>query len=160
MDWLETSKTRSIWAVKGDYQHCGMYDQQSLRSACVTRSLIRAFASGLNILWVLSYWLNIIGVSKPKGRLQRLVWVYTCQNATLLEITCRGSYMIRIYGVWRFRVIIIFHLFQGIYDMHIHVQGVPILGWEPPLMSSNISARYVDLRYHQTHFEGSPYTHS
>ena len=24
-------------------------------------------------------------------RLHRLVWVYTCQNATLLEITCRGS---------------------------------------------------------------------
>ena len=27
-----------------------------------------------------------------KGRLQRLVWVYTCQNATLLEITCLGSF--------------------------------------------------------------------
>ena len=26
-----------------------------------TRSLIRAFASRLNIQWVLSYWLNIIG---------------------------------------------------------------------------------------------------
>ena len=25
-----------------------------------TRSLIRAFASGLNILWLLSYWLNNI----------------------------------------------------------------------------------------------------
>ena len=25
-----------------------------------TRSLIRAFASGLNILWVLSYWLSIV----------------------------------------------------------------------------------------------------
>ena len=25
------------------------------------------------------------------GRVYRLVWVYTCQNATLLEITCRGS---------------------------------------------------------------------
>ena len=30
------------------------------------------------------------GVSKFKRRLRRLVWVYTCQNATLLEITCRG----------------------------------------------------------------------
>ena len=30
------------------------------------------------------------GVSKFNRRLHRLVWVYTCQNATLLEITCRG----------------------------------------------------------------------
>ena len=33
-----------------------------------------------------SFW-----VSKLKRRLHRLVWVYTCQNATLLEITCRFS---------------------------------------------------------------------
>ena len=31
-------------------------------------------------------------VPKDKRGLQRLVWVYTFQNATLLEITCRGSY--------------------------------------------------------------------
>ena len=28
-----------------------------------------------------------------KRRLHRLVWIYSCQNATLLEITCRGSIM-------------------------------------------------------------------
>ena len=33
------------------------------------------------------------GVSKLKGRLHRLAWVYTCQNTKLLEITCRGSYV-------------------------------------------------------------------
>ena len=33
------------------------------------------------------------GVSKSKGLLHRFVWVYTCQNATLLEITCHGSYL-------------------------------------------------------------------
>ena len=56
-------------------------------------SLIRAFASRLSIIWVLNYWLNIIWnfVTKSKRRLHRLVWVYTCQNATLLEITCHGS---------------------------------------------------------------------
>ena len=32
------------------------------------------------------------GVTKLKRGLHRLTWVYTCQNATLLEITCRGSY--------------------------------------------------------------------
>ena len=54
-------------------------------------SLIRACASRLTILCLLSYWRNIIRVSKLKRRLQRLVWVCTCQVATLLEITCRGS---------------------------------------------------------------------
>ena len=34
------------------------------------------------------------GDSKLKGRLHRLVWVYTCQNVTLLEITCRGLIML------------------------------------------------------------------
>ena len=54
-----------------------------------TRSLIRAFASRLNSLCVLCYWLNIwsFGNSKLKRRLHRLVWIYTCQNTTLLEIT-------------------------------------------------------------------------
>ena len=55
------------------------------------RSLIWGFASCLNILWVLSYWLNIFGVSKLKWRLHRLVWVYSCQNDTLLEISCPRS---------------------------------------------------------------------
>ena len=32
------------------------------------------------------------GVSKLKRRLHRLVWVYTCQNTTLLEITCHGDW--------------------------------------------------------------------
>ena len=30
------------------------------------------------------------GVSNLKRRLHRLVWVYTCQNVKLLEISCRG----------------------------------------------------------------------
>ena len=30
-------------------------------------------------------------VSMLKRRLHRIAWVYTCQNATLLETTCRGS---------------------------------------------------------------------
>ena len=51
-----------------------------------TRSLIRAFGSRLNIIWLLSYchWTSC-GVSKLKMRMHRLVWVYNCQNATLLE---------------------------------------------------------------------------
>ena len=56
-----------------------------------TRSLIRTFASRLNILWLLSYWLNTICCSLAKHG-TALFWVYTCQNTTLLEITCRGSF--------------------------------------------------------------------
>ncbi|KAI8797392.1 H(+)/Cl(-) exchange transporter 7-like isoform X2 [Biomphalaria glabrata] len=32
---------------------------------------------------------------------------------------------------------------EGIYDLHIHLQGVPILGWEPLPLSSNLSAKTV-----------------
>ena len=53
-------------------------------------NLIRAFARRLNILWLPTSF----GVSKLNRRLHRLIWVYTCQNATLLENTCHGSFMI------------------------------------------------------------------
>ena len=33
-------------------------------------------------------------VSTLKKKLHRLIWVYTCHNATLLEITCHGSFTI------------------------------------------------------------------
>ena len=46
-----------------------------------TCSLIRAFADRLNIL-----------LTKKLLEFLSLTGVYTCQNATLLEITCRGSY--------------------------------------------------------------------
>ena len=54
------------------------------------RSLIRAFASRLNIIWVLNYWLNIIWIPKLKRRLHRLFWVCTCEN-DIVEI-----YMLRL----------------------------------------------------------------
>ena len=34
------------------------------------------------------------GVTKLKRRLHRLLWVYNCQNTTMLEITCRGSFVL------------------------------------------------------------------
>ena len=42
---------------------------------------------------------EILGVSKLKRRLQRLVRVYTCQNTTLLEISCHGLYYIVVHEV-------------------------------------------------------------
>ena len=56
-----------------------------------TRSLIRAFASRLYILWLFSYWRTTFGVSQLNRKPHWLVWVYSCQNTTLLESTCRDS---------------------------------------------------------------------
>ena len=60
-----------------------------------THSLIRAFASGLikssptdRTSYSSPTDRTSFGVHKLQGRLHRLVQVYTCQNATLLEITC------------------------------------------------------------------------
>ena len=55
------------------------------------RSLIRAFAGRLLFYDCQATNWTPFGVSKHLRRLQRLVRVYTCQNTTLLEITCTGS---------------------------------------------------------------------
>ena len=68
-----------------------------LRSAKPQISLyIRAvWSEPLLVAWIFYvYWATDqtpFGVSKLNRRLHRLVWIYTCQNATLLEITFRGS---------------------------------------------------------------------
>ena len=49
----------------------------------------------LLVTWIFyEYWATdrtSFGVCKLKRRLHMLIWLYTCQNATLLEITCHGS---------------------------------------------------------------------
>ena len=56
------------------------------------------WSESLLVAWVFYYcWATdrtSFGISKLKMRLHRIVWVYTCQNATLLEITCHGSYAV------------------------------------------------------------------
>ena len=47
-----------IWAVTWDFHQCGMCNQQSFRLACAYTQLIRAFASRLNVIPLLSYWLK------------------------------------------------------------------------------------------------------
>ena len=60
-------------------------------------SLIRTFSSRLNIIFneCQATGGTSLGVSNLKRRPHRLTQVYTCQNATWLEITCRGSFMPR-----------------------------------------------------------------
>ena len=55
------------------------------------RSLISIYARRLDIYECYATDWTSIGVSKPKSRLHKLIWVYTCQNATLFEIKCHGS---------------------------------------------------------------------
>ena len=79
-----------VWAVTWYFQHVVFATSKASNQPAHTRSLIGGFAGPLNILGVLSYWTSF-GVSKLNSMLHRLVWVYTSQYATLLEITCRGS---------------------------------------------------------------------
>ena len=77
-----------------DFQQCGMCNQQRLRSACTV------WSESLPVAWIFygsqtTNWISF-GVSKHKRRLHRIVWVYTCQNATLLEISCHTHMMIAI----------------------------------------------------------------
>ena len=67
---------------------------------------IRAvWSEPLLVVWILYDCLatdrTSFGVSKLKRRLHRLVWVYTCQNDTLLEITCQGSIYDTCCSIWR-----------------------------------------------------------
>ena len=85
--WEATARAKfDIWAATWDFQQCGMCDQQSLISAC-------AYAqSGQSLSWSRAYstsWTSL-GITRLKRRLHLLVWVYSCQNATLLGIACQA----------------------------------------------------------------------
>ena len=63
----------------------------------ISLRICAAWSEPLLIAWLFSEcqasdWTSF-GVTKLKRRLRSIVWVYTCQNATWLEITCRGSYV-------------------------------------------------------------------
>ena len=53
-------------------------------------SLIRAFASRSIILWLLSYWLELLSL---KGDCPEACLSLLCQNTILLEISCHSSYI-------------------------------------------------------------------
>ena len=66
-------------AVTWDFQQCDTCDQ---------RGSDQPAQSGQSLWQLLEYSHEL---PKLKIRLHRLIWVYSCQNATLLEITCCGS---------------------------------------------------------------------
>ena len=80
----------NIWTSAWDLQQNGMCDQQSLRSAC-------AYAqSDQSLCLLLEYSMIVKLLSEHNLEFLSLkgVRVYTCQNATLLEISCTGSYVL------------------------------------------------------------------
>ena len=76
-----------------DFQQCGMCDQQpqiSLR-ICAVWSEPLLVAQIFYDCYATDR--TSFGVSMLKRRLHWLVCVYTCQNATLLEISCHSSFL-------------------------------------------------------------------
>ena len=107
--WVALGKLEwvMIWAVTWDFQQCGMCDQQRLRPACAV------WLEPLHVAWIfndcLAFDWTPFGFSKLKRRLYRLVWIYTCQNTTLLEITCHGSFVpVGVYS-WTELIMTVFH---------------------------------------------------
>ena len=94
MSWNPRRLRYPIRAATWDFQQCGMCDQQSLRSACAYAQSDQSLclSLGYSVSVKATDW-TPFGVCTLKRMLHRPIWVYTCQNATLLEITCRGSYI-------------------------------------------------------------------
>ena len=80
------------WATTWVFQQCAMCDQQKAQTSL---RICAVWSEPLLVAWVIydckATDRTSFGVSNLKGRLYSLVWVYTCQNATLLEIMCHGS---------------------------------------------------------------------
>ena len=72
-----------------------MCDQQSLRSACACaqsdQSLCLLLEYSMNMKLLTEHHLEFLSF---KGGCTGSSEIYTCQNATLLEITCHGSYLV------------------------------------------------------------------
>ena len=85
-----THSDMNIVVIKASYQpHISMCAHTCLRSLIRVESVhaVRIFYE-CQATDTASFW-----VSKLKRRLHKLLWVYICQNATLLEISCHGSIM-------------------------------------------------------------------
>ena len=80
----------NFWSMAAwDFQQCGMCDQQSLRSPC-------AYAqSDTSLCWSLDYFMIVKLLTEHHLVFRSLKGGHTgsCRNTTLLDITCRGSFV-------------------------------------------------------------------
>ena len=95
-EWLcQWSYTYEPWHEISNNVVCAS-SKGSDQPAWLSLGIRAVWSKPLLVTWILydcyaTDW-TAFKASKLKRRLHRLVWVYTCQNATLLEITCHGSY--------------------------------------------------------------------
>ena len=113
--------------VSWDFHQCYVCDQQSLRS--ISLRIRAVWSEPLLVAWIF-YECSAtdrtkFGVSKLKRRLHRLVWVYTCQNATLLEITFHDSFYLDSGGQG---FIVFFYVKQVVFIIHQPLATVITLG--------------------------------
>ena len=85
----KSSKEVHIWTTTWDFQQYGCATSRGSDQHAHTHSL----TSPSNSPCLLSYWMNSIKFHFLKWRVDRLTCAYSCQNATLLEISCRSSYL-------------------------------------------------------------------
>ena len=91
------STTQMVWNAYELYLQMSRY-MRFLTMWYVQRVSLRiraVWSEPLLVVWIYYEYLataqTAFWLSKLKRRLHRLVWIYTCQNATLLEITSHGS---------------------------------------------------------------------
>ncbi|KAK3600873.1 hypothetical protein CHS0354_019220 [Potamilus streckersoni] len=105
----------------------------------------RLFGIGLGAMFPDATWVDVgkyslIGAAAQLGGIVRMTISLT---VIIVEATGNVTFGFPIMVVLIIAKWVGDYFNEGIYDMHIHIQGVPMLGWEPPVMSSNISAKEV-----------------
>ena len=97
MSCFQRKQTTIISAATWDFQQCSLLYVWPAKAQTSLR-LCAVWSEPLQVAWLFyDCWATDrtpFGVSKLKRRLHRLFWVYSCQNATFLEITRHGSYFI------------------------------------------------------------------
>ena len=98
INWIDTVY-QGRWSIRSIYSWAATFPKmwyvrpvKPQFSLCICA----VWSEPLQVAWIfyeckVSDW-TTFGVSELKRRLHRLVWVYTCQNGAVLEITCRGSW--------------------------------------------------------------------
>ena len=121
-DVINSSVQRSVYNLSHDMRFPTMWYVPPAKPQISLR--IRTVCSELEYsITVKLYYRTAFGVSKLKRRLHRLVSVYTCQNDTLLEITCRGTLSdvgMTIYSLIKIHKL--FMLFGAIRKIHVRIQ--------------------------------------
>uniref|UniRef100_H2Z226 Chloride channel protein n=1 Tax=Ciona savignyi TaxID=51511 RepID=H2Z226_CIOSA len=106
----------------------------------------RVVGNCVNLLWPADEWAQdlskyaLIGAAAQLGGTVRMTISLT---VILIEATGNITYSLPLMAVLLLAKWVGDYFNHGIYDMHIHLNKVPILPWEPPALSTNIQAREV-----------------